>query len=160
MQILRDSVKCVLPLDLRIQHCDRAHPEVHQISKDHVQMHLCAEEMHGFCQESAYFVFDLTFLQTLDGRCLLDSLCFDPLQHGYRVWKGWQMLMFQMSVAKESVEVYTWSGGWLVMNLIERSLGLHTGMLYTGLSEERVMLSQHRQPQWQHTDCCVHVVPG
>lgn len=78
----------------------------------------------------------------------------------YRVRKGWQMLMFQMSVAKESVEVYTWSGGWLVMNLIKRSLGLHTGMLYTGLSEERVMLSQHRHPQWQHTDCCVHAVQG
>ena len=31
------------------------------------------------------------------------------------------MLMFEMSVAKDSIEVYTWSGGWLVMNSLKRS---------------------------------------
>lgn len=73
-------MKCVLSLDLRIQHCDLAHPEVHQISKAHVQMHLCAEEMHGFCQESAYFVFDLTFLLK------------DNRVHGFLANIGWPLL--------------------------------------------------------------------
>ena len=61
------------------------------------------------------------------------------------------MLMFEMSVAKESIEVYTWSGGWLVMNLLKRSLGLLMEMLYTRLSEERVMLSQHSPAEGSRT---------
>ena len=37
--------------------CDLAHPEVHQNFNSHVQTQPFAEEMHGSCQDSAYFAF-------------------------------------------------------------------------------------------------------
>ena len=149
--------------------CDLAHPEVHQNFNSHVQTHPFAEEMHGSCQNSAYFVFDLTDLlkdnrlhgfsrHTLDGHCLLDSFrtvpTLDPSQHFSFVVVCLLLTWLQrlegvtdayvLSVCDQGKHQSVYMGRvvWLAMDLLKRILGLQTEVLYMWVAQERGMFSQ------------------
>ena len=149
--------------------CDLAHPEVHQNFNSHVQTHPFAEDMHGSCQDSAYFVFDLTDLlkdnrlhgfsrHTLDGHCLLDSFrtvpTLDPSQHFSFVVVCLLLTWLQrlegvtdayvLSVCDQGKHQSVYMGRvvWLAMDLLKRILGLQTEVLYIWVAQERGMFSQ------------------
>ena len=149
--------------------CDLAHPEVHQNFNSHVQTHPFAEEMHGSCQDSAYFVFDLTGLlndnhlhgflrHTLDGHCLLDSFrrvqALGPLQHLSFVVVCLLLTWLQrldrvtdayvLSVCDQGKHQSVYMGRvvWLAMELLKRIVGFQAEVLYFRVAQERGVLSQ------------------